>query len=291
MVDPRRDPRQMTRTRRPRPGTEGRDSPGDSGPRRLLVVTATLLLLIVLARLTKPPAEVPVVAIAKVDTAQIPAAPPVAVMSPPAAVATPAAETPTLDLLVRVEARRRIDRAGASVYLDSLLAESDSTLRRWPERPGEPVTVAFVRDSLFELADGGDVAVREAFRRWLELPLGLEVSFVEDTTMAQVVVKWRDRFDPSEPRTGQTDLEVSSTGAIQHGRLSLALKDPTGRRLDRQAQLVTAMHEVGHVLGLAHSGNAADLMFPSPRAAAFSERDRRTVELIYGLPPGSVKGQ
>lgn len=255
------------------------------------MVTAALLLLILVARLTRRPAEAPVMAVAKVETARTRAVQPAPVMSPPAAVVAPASETPTLDLLVRVEARRRIDRAGASVYLDSLLAESDSTLRRWPDRPGEPLTVAFVRDSLFNLAEGGDVAVREAFRRWLELPLGLDVAFVEDTTMAQVLVAWRDRFDPSEKRTGQTTLEVSSTGAIQHARLSLALKDPTGRRLDRQAQLVTAMHEVGHVLGLAHSGDAADLMFPAPRAATFSERDRRTVELIYGLPPGSVKGQ
>jgi hypothetical protein len=255
------------------------------------MVTAALLLLIVLARLTRRPEEAPVVAVARVETATTQAARPVPVMSPPPVVAAPAPETPALDLLVRVEARRRIERAGRSVYLDSLLAESDSTLRRWPERPGEPLTIAIVRDSLFDLADGGDAAVREAFRRWLELPLGLEVSFVEDTTMAQVLVRWRDRFDPSEKRTGQTELEVSSTGAIQHGRLSLALKDPTGRRLDRQAQLVTAMHEVGHLLGLAHSGDASDLMFPSPRAAALSERDRRTVELIYGLPPGSVKGQ
>jgi hypothetical protein len=194
--------------------------------------------------------------------------------------------------MVRIEARRRIARAGRSVYLDTLFAESDSTLRRWPERPGEPIRVAFVRDSVFEVA-GGDVdqGVRDAFNRWMNLRLGVEVQFVSDTTTAEVLVSWIRQFPPEDRRTGQTDIEYGADGTIQHGRITLALLDPAGRRLDRAGLLLTAAHEVGHVLGLAHSDSPSDLMYPSPRSPNLSNRDTQTALLIYGLPAGSVKGQ
>jgi hypothetical protein len=250
-----------------------------------------VVLFIALGRLNRPStvSTPPVVA-----TAETTVAPPVRPVPPamaPAQAVVPPQETPALDLLVRLEARRRVERAGAAVYLDSLLANSDSVLWRWPERPGQPVTVAFARDSLFEQTDGGDAAVRDAFARWLALALGTQVLFVDDTTDAEIVVGWRDRFEESEPHTGLTNLEVAANGAIQRGRITLALHDPKGKRLDRQAMLTTAVHEVGHALGLAHSANPGDVMFPAPRSPALSERDRRTVELIYSLPPGSVREQ
>jgi hypothetical protein len=250
-----------------------------------------LVVLIVVGRLNRPVTEPALpAAVGAETTAAAPVRPAPPAMAPAQAVVS-APETPAMDLLVRLEARRRVERAGTAVYLDSLLAETDSVLRRWPERPGQPVTVAFARDSLFELTDGGDAAVRDAFALWLTLALGTQVLFVDDTTGAEIVVGWRDRFDESEPHTGLANLEVASDGTIQHGRITLALHDPKGKRLDRQATLTTAVHEVGHILGLAHSANPGDIMFPSPRSPVLSERDRRTAELIYSLPPGSVKEQ
>jgi len=292
-LDPRRDPRQLAQTkssRGPRPGTQPPTPAGPGATRWLAGAVLLLVALIAIGRLNRPDTEptLPVVARAETTAARVPPPPPALA---PAPTATPAQETSAVDLLVRLEARRRVQRAGTAVYLDSLFAESDSVLRRWPERPGQPVTVAFARDSLFELTDGGDAAVRDAFARWLALSLDTRVLFVDDTTDAEIVVGWRDRFDESAPRTGQTDLEVAADGAIQRGRITLALYDPKGKRLDRQATLVTAVHEIGHALGLAHSANPGDIMFPSPRSPALSERDRRTVELIYSLPPGSVKEQ
>ena len=297
MVDPYRERRQRTSGTR-RPPVPEPVGPGSSPTRWLAGAVLVLLVLIVLGRM-RAGAGVPATPPAAPDTGAVIALPPAptieaapAPVAPLPAAAAAAPATPTVDLMVRAEARRRIARAGRSVYLDTLFAESDSTLRRWPERPGEPIRVAFIRDSVFEGA-GGDIdrLVRDAFNRWTSLRLGVEVEFVSDTTTAEVLVGWIRQFAPEDRRTGQTDIEHAADGTIRHGRMTLALLDPTGRRLDRAGLLLTAAHEVGHVLGLAHSDAPGDLMYPSPRSPTLSSRDTQTALLIYGLPAGSVKGQ
>ena len=106
----------------------------------------------------------------------------------------------------------------------------------------------------------------------------------------EVVVRWIPRFDPMEKRAGQTDIEFDQSGIIRHGVIRLAVTGTDGRKLDRAAAKMVAIHEAGHALGLAHSADARDVMYATPRTSALSDRDRRTIELIYGLPAGSVKG-
>ncbi len=298
MVDPSQDRRQLTR-----PGSHDRGFASEatgSGPTRGLAgAMLALLLLMVLGRLRStevavapaPPPDTGA-AVEQLPTPAIQAAPasaPSPVSPLPAVTVAPA--TPTLDLMVRLEARRRIGRAGRMVYLDSLFAESDSTLRRWPERPGDPIRVAMVRDSLYEDATDPDQVIRDAFEPWMGLRLGVEVQFVSDSVGADILVGWIRQFPAEDRRTGQTDIEYAGDGYIQHGRITLSLLDPTGRPLQRAGLLTTAAHEVGHVLGLAHSDTPSDLMYPSPRSATLSRRDAQTAQLIYGLPAGSVKGQ
>ena len=291
--DPRQQPRRGPRRRKRRPEEEEVPPPPPSRVGSYLAgALVVLVLLIVLARSRSAPAPAPVQATAdpEVDTPPRPAPPPTAqrpVAPPPAAAAT---GTPTLDLLARLEAHRRVTRAGSAVYLDSLLAQSDSTLRRWTGGPGSPITVAFVQDEVASRVPFGQEVVRNALRAWETLPLGLSFNVILDTASADVVVRWIPQFEPAEKRAGQTDIEFDQNGTIRSGIMRLAVTGSDGRKLDRAAATMVAVHEVGHLLGLAHSADPKDVMYATPRTSTLSERDRRTIELIYGLPAGSVKG-
>ena len=293
--DPRQKAQSGTKRRRRRPEEEETPPPPPSpAGRYLAIAAAVLVLLIVIARLRSAPApetQQPQAVAQDADTPPRPApAPPTAQPVAPPPAAAPSSGTPTLDLLARLEAHRRVTRAGSAVYLDSLLAESDSVLRRWTGGPGSPVTIAFVEDDIAEQVPFGPEVVRNAFRSWETLPLGLTFNVIQDTTVADIVVRWIPRFEPVEKRAGQSDIEFDQDGTIRKSIIRLAVTGSDGRKLDRAAAMMVAVHEAGHTLGLAHSSDARDVMFATPRTSTLSERDRRTIELIYGLPAGSVKG-
>ncbi len=292
MVDRRSQQRVGGDSRRRRRRPEPPPPPSSANAVKWLAGASTLLvLLIVFARAGSespppPPAE------AEEESAPPPPRP-VRVQPPPPPVAPSPSTgaTPTVDLMVRLEAHRRVIRAGAAVYLDSLFADSDSTLRRWPERRGTPLTIAVVLDSLAERAGvSGAAVLRDAFARWGALQLGLQFAFISDTAEANILVEWVQRFEGEDQKTGFTNLTLSGDGVIEHARVQLALEDPAGKRLDRATMLVVAVHEAGHAIGLSHSSSPGDVMYPTPRSAALTDRDRRTAEFIYSLPPGSVKG-
>lgn len=301
MLDPRSTRRQLQPKTRPSGPSQSR-SPRRPTPRHepraarvLLAVVVTLLGLLIGERLLEKgrhdTVEASGPANAVVSPESIPPPPAMRPRAKPVIVAQPRTPTPTLDLMVRLEAQRRITRAGRAVYFDSLLAEQDSLLRRWPDRPGMPVTVAIVRDSFFLAQRVDDRPIRDAFAAWQGLRTGVRFVFIEDTVAADVAIQWIDRFAEDEHRTGQTDVQLNSDGVIQHARVTLSLRDPKAGRLDRNALATAALHEVGHVIGLSHSDRIGDIMYPSPTVPRLSDRDRRTAELIYGLPPGTIKTQ
>jgi predicted Zn-dependent protease len=100
------------------------------------------------------------------------------------------------------------------------------------------------------------------------------------------MIRWIDHFDFD--RAGQTDLTWDQSGRVRRASISLALRTHTGTVLPDPALQSVAVHEAGHALGLPHSSDTNDVMFPATRTGTLTERDRRTIEVLYRLPPGPV---
>jgi hypothetical protein len=199
-----------------------------------------------------------------------------------------AGTAPTADeaRLARRSARERLSRLSDGTYLDSLIVSTDSVVRRWPDRWGTPITVNVVEGEVPGYLPTMGEYVRDAFDRWEATGIGVRFRMIPDSATADIVVRWIDHFDFD--RAGQTDLTWDQTGRVRRAAISLAIRSHTGAALPDGALLSVAVHEAGHAIGLPHSADTNDVMFPATRTGVLTDRDRRTVEALYRLPTGPV---
>ena len=199
------------------------------------------------------------------------------------------APTDRLDSAARAAAMDRITLEGPGTYLPAMLAENDSVLHRWADgRARQPLRLAVVRDDTVRGVRESFMAnVAWAIARWngVGLPIWLEQS--PDSAGADIVVTWADRLDSN--RTGRTDLTWQRRGPLVKVRVTLATHLPDGRPVQPSQMAALALHELGHAIGLGHSPEKNDALYPETSATDLTSRDRATATLLYAVPPGSLK--
>src|SRR5438093_764545 len=102
---------------------------------------------------------------------------------------------------------------------------------------------------------------------------------------------------PAQGATPTTTSQGTAVPAGPNGRepsyMELMARSETRRRIRSSGSTtyisVVATHEVGHLLGLDHSKDSTDIMFPTAKVRDLSDRDVRTVLFLYQLTPGSLR--
>jgi hypothetical protein len=186
------------------------------------------------------------------------------------------------------ELRRRIRNAQAGTYITDILAERDSSLSRWPDRDGVPLTIWIQPTAKIDDFTTNFVArVRQAFLEWGALNLPVHFAFVDDSSDADVHVTWIDRF--KEPISGRTRWSRDDDWWITDANIVLAVHHNQGELLDEDSMRAMALHEIGHLLGLDHTRDSMSVMAPKVRVRQLSDADRATARLIYALPAGPLR--
>jgi hypothetical protein len=183
---------------------------------------------------------------------------------------------------------RPLLKRGQGTYIAEMLAARDSALARWHDLKGVPLSIWIqpqtkINDWRPEFATG----VRDAFLEWDALRLPVRFAFTPDSASADVHITFVDHFD--EPISGRTKWARDDDWWIIGADIVLAVHHRNGNALDDDSMKAMALHEIGHLLGLDHTGDSTSIMAPKVRVRDLSPADRATVRLLYTLPPGAVR--
>ena len=186
------------------------------------------------------------------------------------------------------DVKRRLKQAEPGTYIGEILLTRDSALARWRDRVARPLRVWIQPTSNVPDWDPGYVIqVRDAFATWSTTKIPVRFFYVADSAGADVHVRFIDRF--AEPISGKTRWARDDSWWIVDADIVIALHHDTGESLDLSAIRAIALHEIGHMLGLDHTSDIANIMTPRVRVRELSAADRSTMELLYTLPPGPVR--
>lgn len=206
------------------------------------------------------------------------------IIVPPALLAS-AAPRP---LLSPSEMRHRVQTGIEGTYLDELLLARDSAMARWPDHIGRPLRV-FVREAERLEAWNPDYlpAVRDAFDTWTQAGIPVRFTFTADSALADVHVRFLDRFPNGI--SGKTVWSRDAGYWLVASDIQLAILHPSGGAVTPPQMRAIALHEVGHLLGLDHTGDTGNIMAARVRVRELSEADKATARLLYSVPAGTLR--
>lgn len=184
--------------------------------------------------------------------------------------------------------KERLRSGEEGTYIAEILQSRDSNVARWPNREGRPLRVWVQPATHLAGWDSSYVGVvRGAFEEWSSVGIPVPFAFSTDSARSDIHVTWRERFH--EPISGKTRWARDENWWIIEGSITLALHHHQGDPLGASAVKAIALHEVGHLLGLDHTADVANIMTPRVRVRQLSAADRATLRLIYTLPAGAVR--
>jgi hypothetical protein len=186
---------------------------------------------------------------------------------------------------------------GGAGYLCAFLLGSDPPrVGRWPDDTGTLV----VRVPLPPVPDPESARALQAaavrgIRAWEGQPFPIRVLDRDPGagTPAHIEVHWVETLGPGQAGRVRSRWELDQAGfrfSVERFELALAVRATASeppRPLDAEAVARVAAHEMGHALGLGHSDDPGDVMYPTNPRTDLSPRDFRTLHALYRLPAGA----
>lgn len=187
--------------------------------------------------------------------------------------------------------RETIRENQPGTYLLAILQQQEQLLLRWPERQREALRVWIEREvTLPDWQPNYPVVTERAFDEWKAAGFPLRFDVVTDRPSSDIQIRWTEKFPRSDgARIGVTSKSRDQNGWLVSAEITIATHDADGHPLAPELVAGVARHEVGHALGLGHSTDTLDVMFPKSTTPVISAADRATLHLLYMLPPGVVK--
>ena len=174
--------------------------------------------------------------------------------------------------------------------ISAMLIASDSVVKRWPIATARPIRVwiASASGTKDALPDAGRI-VEKAFEQWDQAGTPVHFVITPDSARGDVRVGWTDHLELK--RVGVTKMRGLNNYFVS-GEITIATHRPSGDSMDSVETTRCIMHEIGHLLGLAHAADSASIMFPSLvksiQNTHLTSRDLATVRLLYRLPVGRL---
>lgn len=185
--------------------------------------------------------------------------------------------------------------SSASPNLDNYF-HLQNKIVRWNDHSKLVFVYISTADYLPNWNPGNVQLVKNAFAEWQRaLHNRLIFMFMKDPSQADVIVEWWDVAQPNAEKGACGLNRVTTWGKyIAQNDIYIALRQVTGTPFQPEQLYSTALHEIGHSLGIrVHSDDRADIMAPAGSSTIhLTQRDINTANMIYAHkadytnPPG-----